>query len=178
MCSRAGRCDKAHAPTSWCHGARLGLIDPVVSDYRLSGPLAARLLGFLVTGLGVAVLLGALLVATLDVSGAVLDVLVVVAVLAVVAAAVLLLRAPAVVLLDDQGYRVRMVRGVGVAQARWTDVEDVVATTVAGERCVLVRLKDGRTTSIPVRVLAADGDAFADDLREHLNAGHGYRRLT
>ena len=53
--------------------------------------------------------------------------------------------------LDDEGYQVRFVRGAGVKQARWKDVEDVVATTVADERCVVLRLRDGRTTTIPVR---------------------------
>jgi hypothetical protein len=150
----------------------------VASDYRLSPPLAARLLGFAVAGLGSLVLLVALLVAAFDLPRTVLDVVVVVAVLAALAVIALLGRRPRVVRLDEQGYQVRLVRGAGVTQARWSDVEDVVATTAAGERCVVVRLRDGRTTTVPVRVLSGDADAFARDLHEHLNRGHGYRKLT
>ena len=76
---------------------------------------------------------------------------------------------------DETGYQVRYVRGAGVRQARWVEVEDAAAATVAGERCVVLRLRDGRTTTVPVGVLAGRPDAFVDDLREHLNGGHGYR---
>ena len=82
-----------------------------------------------------------------------------------------------VVRLDEGGYRVRSVRGAGVREARWKDVEDVTAPTVRGQRCVVLRLRDGRTTTIPVDVLAGSPDAFVRDLQEHLDAGHGYRRL-
>lgn len=150
----------------------------VASDYRLSPPLALRLLGVAVAGVGALVLVAALLVAVLDLPRTVLDVAVVAAVVIGLAVVALLGRRPPVVRLDEQGYRVRFVRGAGVTQARWTDVEDVVATTSAGERCVVVRLRDGRTTTVPVRVLSGDADAFARDLHEHLNRGHGYRRLT
>ena len=177
MCAQAAACDKGHGPAICCRARRLGLIVDVASDYRLSSPLAARLLGFLLAALGIVVLGLAVLVATLDLSGAALSGAVVVAAVTVALAALLVMRAPAVVHLDEQGYRVRLVRGTGVPRARWSDVEDVVATVVAGERCVVVRLKDGRTTSVPVRVLAADGDAFAHDVREHLDRGHGYRRI-
>jgi hypothetical protein len=100
-----------------------------------------------------------------------------VAVAALVGALVLLRRA-SVVRLDEVGYRVRFVRGAGAEAARWTDVEDVVATTTSGERCVVLRLRDGRTTTVPVRLLAGDTDAFVKDLQAHLNTGHGYRRLN
>ena len=54
----------------------------------------------------------------------------------------------------------RFVRGAGVKQARWGDVDDAVTADVAGAPCVVLRLKDGRTTSIPVEVLAVERDAF------------------
>ncbi|QYJ03503.1 hypothetical protein KUV85_14375 [Nocardioides panacisoli] len=74
-----------------------------------------------------------------------------------------------VVRLTADGYRVRMVRGVGVAEARWAEVEDAVPTTPHGIECVTLRLKDGRTTTIPVALLAADKDDFARDVRSHLS---------
>jgi hypothetical protein len=102
---------------------------------------------------------------------------VVLVVVCVLAAGLLLTRMATVVRLDDAGYRVRLIRGAGVRQARWPDVEDVVTSTVAGERCVVLRLRDGRTTTVPVRVLAGRPEDFVKDLREHLDKGHGYRRI-
>lgn len=148
------------------------------SDYRLSKPLAARLLGVLLAALGVLVVLLTIATGLLDLPGGVLAAMVLVVAVLVAAAAIGLSRAVTVVRLDDSGYRVRWVRGVGVAQRRWTDVEDVVATTVAGERCVVLRLKDGRTTTIPVRMLAGSPEVFVKDLQAHLNTGHGYRRIN
>lgn len=134
-------------------------------------------MGFALAGLGLLVFVVTLVVALLDLPAAVLTVTLVGVVPAVLAAGYLLTRRPWVVRLDDRGYQVRLVRGAGVQQARWTDVEDAVATTVAGERCVVLRLRDGRTTTVPVRLLAARPDGFVADLQEHLNRGHGYRRL-
>jgi hypothetical protein len=149
----------------------------VSSDYRLSHPLAARMLGALLSVTGLVVVLLTLVVVLVDLPTAVLGVGLVGAAVAVLVAAAVLTRRATVVRLDETGYRVRMVRGAGATQARWADVEDVVATTLAGERCVVVRLRDGRTTTIPVRMLAGNADDFARDLQHHLDRGHGYRRL-
>lgn len=157
---------------------KLGLIGAVASDYRIAQPLIVRLLGALVAGLGGFVLLLALVVGSLTLPSAVLGTGMVLAVVTLLAGGVLLLRGAVVVHLDDVGYRVRFVRGAGVTQARWTDVEDAVAATVAGERCLVLRLRDGRTTTIPMRMLAGSADDFARDLQVHLDRGHGYRRLT
>jgi hypothetical protein len=149
----------------------------VPSDYRLSPLLAARVIGALLVALGLTVVLLTLAVSLLDLPAGVLVIGAGVTVAALLGALVLLRRA-SVVRLDEVGYRVRFVRGAGAAAARWTDVEDVVATTTSGERCVVLRLRDGRTTTVPVRLLAGDTDAFVKDLQAHLNTGHGYRRLN
>lgn len=128
--------------------------------------------------LGVFVVLLTLLVGVLDLPPAVMLGGIVVGVLAFLVGGLFLTRRATVVRLDDAGYRVRLVRGAGVKQARWTDVEDVVATTVGGERCVVLRLRNGGTTTIPVRMLGASPDAFVKDLQGHLNRGHGYRRIN
>ena len=86
-----------------------------------------------------------------------------------------LTRRTTVVRLDETGYTVRLVRGAGVTTGRWKDVEDVVATTVEGTRCVVLRRRDGSTTTIPVGILAARSEDFVRDLQQHLNRGHGYR---
>lgn len=149
-----------------------------VSDYRFAAPVAVRMLGMAIAGAGLLVVLTALLVAVTPLPGVVLSVVVVVAVLLVLATGVLAVRRATVVRLDEQGYRVRFVRGAGVTQGRWKDVEDVVATTVEGAHCVVMRRRDGSTTTIPVAILDRDATLFVQDLQRHLNRGHGYRPLS
>lgn len=149
----------------------------MASDYRFAPQLVARLMGFFLAGVGALVFLVTLAVALLRLPLLVLTVTVVLALLAVLVGGWVFTRRLTVVRLDERGYQVRLVRGAGVAQARWTDVEDVVATTVGEERCVVLRLRDGRTTTVPVRVLAGSPDDFVRDLQRHLDTGHGYRRL-
>lgn len=152
----------------------------MLSDYRFSPPLVARMSGFLLAAVGFTVFLLTLIFAVFSLPMAVLTVglaVAGVAVAAVLAVGIVLTRRSFVVRLDVDGYRVRLIRGAGVRRARWKDVEDVVATTVAGERCVVLRLRDGRTTTLPLRALAGSSDAFVQDLQAHLNQGHGYRRL-
>ncbi len=48
------------------------------------------------------------------------------------------------------GYRVRLVRGTGVAQAAWTEVDEATTSSPAGIPVVVLRLRDGGTTTIPV----------------------------
>lgn len=148
------------------------------SDYRLSRPLAARMLGVLLAAVGLVVVVLTLAVAFLDLPVGFLTAGVLGAALAVLAGSLFLTRRSTVVRLDETGYRVRMVRGAGTTEARWTDVEDVATAHIAGEPCVVLRLRDGRTTTIPVRMLAADREEFVRDLQRHLDEGHGYRRLS
>lgn len=148
------------------------------SDYRLSRPLAARMLGVLLAVAGLVVVVLTLAVALLDLPVGFLTAGVLGAAIVVLAGSLFLTRRSTVVRLDETGYRVRLVRGAGTTEARWTDVEDVVTAHIAGEPCVVLRLRDGRTTTIPVRMLAADREAFVRDLQRHLDEGHGYRRLS
>jgi hypothetical protein len=141
----------------------------VSSSYRFSGPFVVRLMGLCLVLGGLVVLLLAALVALTPLPGLVLlagvVVVLVLTLLLVVAA-----RRGSVVRFDGTGYRVRFVRGAGVHQGTWAQVEDVATTTVAGQKCVLLRLRDGRSTTVPVGVLAGSPDAFVDDLRVHLGA--------
>ena len=138
------------------------------SDYRLSPPLAARLLGVGLAGVGIFVCLGTVVIGVLDLPLGVLVLVVALAMTAIFVGGVLLTRHGYVVRLGEEGYQVRFVRGAGVKQARWGDVDDAVTADVAGAPCVVLRLKDGRTTSIPVEVLAGERDAFVRDVRAHL----------
>lgn len=144
------------------------------SGYRLAPALAARLVGLLLVALAGLVLLATLLVAALGGPVVLLLGVGAVALVAVVVLAVALRRIR-VVELDDDGYRVRMVRGAGVRAARWREVEDAVAASPRGVDCVVLRLRDGRTTSIPVAAVDASREDFVQDLRGHLRRGEGLR---
>jgi hypothetical protein len=146
----------------------------VSSSYRFSGAFVVRLMGLCLVLAGLVVVLLALLVALTPLSGLVLLVGAVVVVVATMVV-VLGVRRGWVVRFDAAGYRIRHVRGAGVHQATWTQVEEIVTTTMAGERCVVLRLRDGRTTTVPVGVLAGNPNAFVDDLRAHLVQRPGRR---
>jgi hypothetical protein len=77
----------------------------------------------------------------------------------------------------EAGYRIRLVRGAGVVEARWSDVEQVVATYRHDIACLELRLRDGRTTTIPVGVLEVDRDELARHVQGRLQRGHGLRPL-
>jgi hypothetical protein len=148
-----------------------------VSDYRLAPALGARFAGGLLVLLAVVLLVVTGLVSFAGLPPLVL-VVVAVAGLAVVGVATLVVaRRVAVVHLDTEGYRVRLVRGVGVAAAAWTEVEEVVTAAPGGVPVLVLRLTRARSTTIPVRALAADREEFVRDLREHLRRGQGLRPL-
>lgn len=148
-----------------------------VTVYSFSQALLVRTMGLLLALAGGSVFLVAVLVVVVQVPGVVLTVVVVLAALGVLAGVVLLARMRGLVRFDADGYQVRVLRGAGVKQARWRDVEDAVTTVSAGQDCVVLRLRDGRSTTIPVGVLDVSADAFVQDLRGRLDTGHGYRRL-
>lgn len=146
------------------------------SGYRLAPPLAARLLGSLLVIVAVLVLVLTVVTAALRWSP-----WVVVGVgagsLALVVVASLAVRRIDVVSLDDDGYRVRLVRGAGVTSARWADAVDAVTARPGGIDCLVIGLRDGGATTIPVSALAADRDAFVADVRDHLRRAEGLRPL-
>ena len=138
--------------------------------------MAARLLGPVLVVLAVVVLLVTLLASLLRWPPAVFLVVAGLGVLVVVVAGVAVTRVP-VVSLDERGYRVRLVRGAGVKEAMWDDVEDAVTARLHDADCVVLRLRDGRTTAIPLDAVAGGRDAFVTDLRGHLRRGEGLRPL-
>ena len=149
----------------------------MTSDYRFSTALVVRALGALLALLGLLLVVVGVLVTALDLPLGLLTTAVVLVVLVVVGGGFLLTRITSLVHFDETGYRVRWLRGAGVKQARWKEVEDVVTATVSGHDCVVLRLRDGRTTTIPVKVLDTTPTTFIEDLAKRLDAGHGYRRL-
>lgn len=147
--------------------------EPAPSDYRLAPAMGARLVGTLLVVLAILLFAVTALAALLHLT---LDLVVVVAGLGLVAVfglGFVLTRRAVVVHLDGRGYRVRMIRGAGVAAAAWGDVEEVAATTTRGLDCLVLRLRDGRTTTIPVAAVAADKDDLARDVRDRARRGQG-----
>lgn len=146
------------------------------SGYRLSPPLAARLVGLSLVGSAALMVVATILVAAVD--GPVM-VLVVLAGLTLAATAGLGLATRTIPVLraDEAGYRVRWVRGAGTKAAAWREVEDLVAASPGGADCVVLRLRDGRTTSIPVDAVEADRERFVAEIRAHLSRGEGLRSL-
>lgn len=152
-----------------------------MSAYRFAPALLVRLLATVLVLGGLVVAFAALLVWTLGVPTVVLSAAVVLAALLAVIVGLVPTRLGArllgVVRFDATGYRVRFLRSAGTRAARWTDVEDAVAATLSGHRCVVLRLRDGRATTVPVDVLDSTPEQFLADLEEHLDVAHGYRRL-
>jgi hypothetical protein len=145
--------------------------------HRLAPAVAARLLGVVLCAVAVLILVSTLAIAALDLHTAFLLVPVLLTVLVLAANWWVWRTKGWVVRMTAEGYRVQWVRGVGVASARWKDVEDAVTTTVADAPVVVLRLRDGRTTTIPVEVLAVDRETFVREVQEHLQRGHGLRKL-
>jgi hypothetical protein len=145
--------------------------------YRLAPIVAARFIG-----LSLIVLAVAMFVITLVISiaggGVTLVALFLVIGLALVAGtAWWLLKRAYVVRCTPEGYAVRLVRGAGVKQAAWSEVENATATTVRGIQLLDLHLTGGRTTHIPVALLAFDKEEFVRAMQGHLAAGQRVRPL-
>lgn len=149
----------------------------MATDYRLSPRVVARVVGGLLLVLAVVVVLLTVLVAVLDLPAWTLLVVALGALLLVSGTAWFVARTGWVLRVTDEGYVVRFVRGVGTDRARWKDVEDAVTATVGGTPCVVLRLRDGRSSTIPVTLLTVDREQFVRELQEHLRRGQGLRPL-
>lgn len=146
-------------------------------DYGLAPQLRARLMGGFLALVGLSLLAVTIVTFALNLPGDVISVLIILVVVAIFTLGFLLARRWYVVRLDETGYQVRFVRGAGARQARWLDVEDLATTYVVGEECVLLRLRDGRSTTIPVNLIEGDREEFVDELKLRLDVGHGRRKV-
>lgn len=145
--------------------------------HRIAPAVAARLLGAVLCAVAVLILLSTILIAAVDLHTVFLLVPALLTVVLLIATWWTWRQKGWVVRLTEEGYRVQWVRGVGAASGRWKDVEDAVTTTVADAPVVVLRLRDGRSTTIPVQMLAVDREAFVRDIQDHLQRGHGLRKL-
>ena len=145
------------------------------TEFGLAPQLRARLMGACLLGLGALLAVVSLLVALLGLPPDLVIGLAVVVVVAIFVLGFLLVRRWFVVRVDGTGYQVRFVRGAGVRAARWVDVEDAQTQTLAGSRCVVLRLRDGRRTRVPVDLIEGDRDDFVRELQDRLELAHGRR---
>ena len=144
--------------------------------YRLAPAVAARLLGVVLCTVAVLILISTVLIAAVDLHTVFLLVPAGLALVLLVATWWTWRQKGWVARLTPEGYRVQWVRGVGAPSARWKDVEDAVTTTIADAPVVVLRLRDGRTTTIPVEMLAVDREEFVRDVQRHLQQGQGLRK--
>jgi hypothetical protein len=145
--------------------AEHGSTGPGVTHYRLAPAVVLRLAGAALVALAVLVVLLSVVAGLAGWPFWPVVVVAAVGLAAVAATAWYAGRAAYVVRLDPLGYDVRLVRGAGAKRARWTDVAEVATAEVHRSPCIVVSLRDGRTTTIPVSVLAGDRDEFANRLR-------------
>lgn len=146
-------------------------------DIRIAPAVAARLVGAGIALLGVLVLALVVVGAVTSLPTSVVVLVAALGVFLLGALGLYLLNVAWVLRITEQGYRVRFVRGAGVTRARWLDVEDAVASYVADTPCVVLRLKDGGSTTVPVTVLAIDRERLVTVLQDALERGRGLKRL-
>lgn len=152
------------------------MVVPQSSDYRFAPLLVARFVGAYLVLLAMVVFVATALVAVLGLSGDLLVVLLAVGLAGLFTLAWWLRSRAVVVRFDEQGYEVRLIRGAGVKQAQWKGVEEAVTSFPRDLPSMVLRLRDGGTTTIPVDALAVDRDEFARDVQERLQQGHARRR--
>ena len=150
---------------------------PVTSDFRLAPLVVARFVGLYLVLFAIVVFVATGLVAALDLPGDVLVGVLLLGLAGLVGLAWWLRSGTYVVRFVADGYRVKMVRGAGVTGARWVDVENASTFTLHNAACVGLRLRDGRTTTIPVETMAIDREQFVRELQQHLQGGQGLRAL-
>ncbi len=136
-----------------------------VTEYRLAPAVVLRAAGAALVALAVLVLVLSLVTGLAGWPFWPVVVVALAGLAAVAAGAAYTARATYVVRLDPLGYDVRLVRGAGVKRARWADVAEASTAEVHGASCIVIALRNGRTTTIPVTLLAGDRDEFANRLR-------------
>lgn len=145
--------------------------------YRLAPPVVARLLGLALVLLALVAFVATIVVSLAHGSVDIVIGIVLVGAIVIAGGAWWLRTKAWVVRCDEEGYAVRLVRGTGVRKAPWTEVRDAVTTTTRGIACLVLRLGNGGTTSIPVGLLAIDREEFVRRMQRHLGEGQKVRPL-
>lgn len=143
----------------------------MATEYRLAPAVAARLLGLTVAGFALLIAVATALVVLFALPILVLGGAVLTAIAGIFLIGSQLTSRARVLRLTDDGYRVQFVRGAGVKQARWADVEELATDTVAGAPCLVFRLKGGDATVLPVDVVAGDREELVREVGRYLTKG-------
>ena len=151
--------------------------DSAKHAYAFAPAIRARFMGLGLILLGLVLVIATIVVSALHLPLAIMIVIVVLAVVFVFALGTWLGRIK-VLTIDELGYQVRGVRGVGTPKARWTDVHDLQTSAVAGARCMVIRLRDGASSTLPVDVVAGDPEELVKEIRRRLNHAHGKRAAS
>jgi hypothetical protein len=148
----------------------------VPQDFRLAPTIGVRFVGAAFVSIAAVVFVLTFVAAAATIPFFWVLGLAALAVLAAVGLGVALRRVPAV-RMDDDGYAVHWLRGVGVRRAGWTDVEEANTASQGGVDCVVIGLSGGRTTTIPMPALAVPRDEFVTVLRDRLKQARPTRPL-
>jgi hypothetical protein len=151
---------------------------PTPCTYRLAPTVAARLVGPALVVLALLVLALTVLVAATGLPPDVLVVGVAVGLAAVLTLGWWLRTRAWVLRATEEGYAVRLVRGAGTKAARWTDVTDAAVAEPGGVPCLVLHLRDGSTTTVPVELLVIDREDFVREMQRRLAAGQKLRPLS
>jgi hypothetical protein len=171
--------DKARNRADSPQGRRFQLNDSVTgpartptATYRLAPELGARLVGRSLVTLAVVVALATLVGDLTGLGWRLAGWLAAIGLVLVGLWSYYLLRKAWAVRLTDAGYAVRLLGGVGATAASWTQVDEVLAASPAGRPCLVLRLRDGRATRLPMAAIAGDRDVFALDVRSRVRDAH------
>lgn len=142
------------------------------ATYRLAPALGARLVGRSLVSLGALVLLFTLVGGVAGWGLAPAGIVAAVGLVLVALWAWHLLRRAWAVRLTDEGYAVRLLGGIGARGSAWADVAEVAAVSPGGTPCLVLRLRDGSATRLPMAALAGDPDDFALEVQRRLRDAH------
>jgi hypothetical protein len=142
------------------------------SSYRLAPALGVRLVGRSLVTLALIVVVATVVGLVVGAGWALAGIVALVGVVLVGAWAWWLVRRAVAVRLSPGGYAVRLLRGVGVTEARWSEVDEVAAASADGAPYLVLRLRAGGATTLPMGALAGDPDAFARDVRRRVRDAH------
>lgn len=139
--------------------------------YRLAPQVRVRFIGLYLVVLAILVFVLTVVLVAADLTP---DIMLAVAIVGLLGLGVLgwwINRRAWVLKTTEDGYEVRLVRSAGTKVGRWAAVEDAVTASPHGIDCVVLRLSDGGTTTIPVQLLATNQEEFVRELQGYLQRG-------
>lgn len=140
--------------------------------YRLAPALGLRLVGRSLVTLGMLVAVATVVGVVSGTGWLVAGVVAAAGLVAVGAWAWYLLRRAVALRLSSEGYVVRLLGGVGATSAPWSQVTEVAAVRPGGTPCLVLLLRDGRATRLPMATIAGDPDGVARDVQRRVRDAH------